>query len=78
MLIDIYFITLNIHLATIVNLDQTGLSGVDRTGLTLFALNSCLAIGNFCCLLITVANSLVPDQTRQNVRPDLDPNCLTL
>ena len=29
-------------------------------------------------LLITFANSLNPDQTRQNVRPDLDPNCLTL
>ena len=23
-------------------------------------------------------NSLDPDQARQNVRPDLDPNCLTL
>ena len=29
------------------------------------------------CLLITFANSLDPDQARQNVRPDLDPNCLT-
>ena len=27
---------------------------------------------------ITLANSLNPDQTRQNVRPDLDPNCYTL
>ena len=33
---------------------------------------------NFCCLLITFANSLDPDQVRQNVGPDLDPNCLTL
>ena len=24
------------------------------------------------------ANSLDPDQTEQNVKPDLDPNCLTL
>ena len=32
---------------------------------------------NFCHLLITFANSLDPDQTRQNVGPDLDPNCLT-
>ena len=32
----------------------------------------------FCplCLLITFANSLDPDQARQNVRPDLDPNFL--
>ena len=29
------------------------------------------------CLLITFANSFDPDQARQNVRPDLDPNCLT-
>ena len=28
--------------------------------------------------LITFANILVPDQDRQNVSPDLDPNCLTL
>ena len=31
-----------------------------------------------CCLLITFANSLDPDQDWQNVDPDLDPNCLTL
>ena len=31
-----------------------------------------------CCLLITFANKLDPDQTRQNVGPDPDPNCLTL
>ena len=30
-----------------------------------------------CHLLITFANSLDPDQAWQNVRPDLDPNCLT-
>ena len=29
------------------------------------------------CLLITFANSFDPDQARQNVGPDLDPNCLT-
>ena len=29
------------------------------------------------CLLITFANSLDPDQARQNVGPNLDPNCLT-
>ena len=31
-----------------------------------------------CRLLITFANSLDPDQARQNVGPDLDPNFLTL
>ena len=31
-----------------------------------------------CSLLITFANSLDPDQDRQNVSPDLNPNCLTL
>ena len=31
-----------------------------------------------CRLLITFANSLDPDQARQNVGPDLDQNCLTL
>ena len=36
------------------------------------------ASGDFCRLLITRANSLDPDQARQNVGPDLDPNCLTL
>ena len=29
-------------------------------------------------LLITFSNSLDPDQARQNVGPNLDPNCLTL
>ena len=37
-----------------------------------------LANGNVCCLLITFANSLDPDQDRQNIGPDLDPNRLTL
>ena len=32
----------------------------------------------FWCLLITFANSLDPDKTSQNIKPDLDPNCLTL
>ena len=31
-----------------------------------------------CRLLITFENRSDPDQVRQNVRPDLDPNCLTL
>ena len=41
-------------------------------------LNSFLASGNFCHLLITIVNRLDPDQDRQNVGPDLDLNCLTL
>ena len=32
----------------------------------------------WCRLLIAFANSLDPDEARQNVGPDLDPNCLTL
>ena len=31
-----------------------------------------------CCLLLTFANSLDPDQARPNVGPDLDPICLIL
>ena len=31
-----------------------------------------------CHLLLTIANSLDPDQGQQNVGPDLDPNCLKL
>ena len=40
-------------------------------------IDSFLASGDFCCQLITFANSLDPDQDRQHVGPDLDPNCLT-
>ena len=40
--------------------------------------NSFLASSDFCCLLITFANSLDPDQDQQNVQPDLEPNRLTL
>ena len=36
-----------------------------------------LASDDFCCLLITFANSLDPDQAQQNISPDLDSNCLT-
>ena len=34
--------------------------------------------GSFYRLLITFASSLDPDQNRQNVCPDLDPNGLTI
>ena len=40
--------------------------------------NSFPASGKFCYLLISYTISLDPDQARQNVGPDLDPNCLTL
>ena len=43
-----------------------------------FAFNSFHASGDFCCLLITFANSLDPDQDQQNVGTDLDQNCVTL
>ena len=42
-----------------------------------FVFNSLPTRGDFCCLLITFANSLDPDKAQQNVGPDLDPNCLT-
>ena len=42
------------------------------------SVNSFPACAKFCRLLITFANSLDPDQAWHNVRPDLDPNCLTL
>ena len=32
----------------------------------------------YCRLLISFADSLYPDQARQNVGTDLDPNCSTL
>ena len=37
----------------------------------------CLLFAYKCCLLKTFANSLDPDQARQNVEPDLIPICLT-
>ena len=46
----------------------------------LYVLKYCVgyAIGGFCCLSITFAHSLDPDQDRKNVGPDLDPKALTL
>ena len=43
-----------------------------------FLSSSFLAGDDFCHLLITFANSLDPDQDRQYVGPDLDPNRLSL
>ena len=40
-------------------------------------INSLQVSSNSCYLLITFANSLGPDQARQNIRPDLNPKCLT-
>ena len=37
--------------------------------------NFFLASSNFCSLLITIPNSLEPDQTQQIVEPDLDRDC---
>ena len=47
-------------------------------GILRYAFNSFLARGDFCLLLITLANSLVLDQDPHSVGPDLDPNHLTL
>ena len=33
---------------------------------------------DWCHLLLTFENRLAPNQAWQNVRPDMDPNCLTL
>ena len=44
---------------------------------SLSVFNSFPASSDFYHLLITFANSLDPDQARQKVGPDLDPNCLT-
>ena len=45
--------------------------------MTKVVIDSFLSSGDFCRLLITFANSSDPDQDRQNVGPDLDPNHLT-
>ena len=42
--------------------------------LSALRVNSFLASGHFCCLLISFANILDPDQDRQNVGPGLDSN----
>ena len=58
--------------------------GRTRTSISLlifcqnFYVYSFLASGDFCCLLITFANSLDPDQEQQNDGPDLDPKPETL
>ena len=41
-------------------------------------INSLFVSGDLYRLLMSFANSLDPDQDRQNVGPDLDPNRLTL
>ena len=45
---------------------------------SILLINSFFASGFFCRLLIIYTNSLDPDQDRQNVGPDLDPNSFTL
>ena len=60
------------------NLAYIKVSFLDFFSVCISAVNSFPASGDFCRLLITFANSSDPDQARQNVGPDLDPNCLTL
>ena len=54
---------------------KSGLRLIASKGVVGF--NSLPASGDFCRLLITLANSLDPDQDRPNVRHVLDPNSLT-
>ena len=49
-----------------------------RSFLITACFSSFFASSGFCHLLITLANSLDPDQDQLNVGPDLDPNSLTL
>ena len=51
------------------------ISGI-LSGKKLLTLN--LPVFTFRRLLLTIANSLDSDQARQDVGPDLNPNCLTL
>ena len=51
---------------------------VDILFLACDSVNTFHASGDFCRLLITFANSLEPDQDRQNVGPDLDPHRFTV
>ena len=46
--------------------------------ITMQRVSSFHASCDFCHLLLTFTNCLDPDQDRQNVGPDLDPNRLTL
>ena len=50
----------------------------DKILFLLYFFKSLFASGDFCLLLIALTNSLEPDQDRQKLGPDLDPNCLTL
>ena len=43
-----------------------------------YIINSLPVISDVCHLPISFASSMDPDQARQNVGPDLDPNCFTL
>ena len=45
---------------------------------TLMILNQSVSLSYRCRLLMTFANSFDPDQARQYVGPDLNPNRLTL
>ena len=54
------------------------MNGGHYTGALIFLTPALRLRGNFCHLLITFANSLDSDQDRQNLGPDLNPNCLSL
>ena len=54
------------------------MAGVQSGLLTINMIDSLPASGKYCRVLLIIANSLYPDQARQNVWPDLDPICLAL
>ena len=55
-----------------------GFSQKVKVSTSYFVFYSLPTRGDFCCLLINFANSLNPDQARQNVGPDPGLNCLTV
>ena len=67
------------HLQRPMMFDSLRIYHVSTTGLNaLYILNSFLSMSVFCCLLIFANSQLDPDQDRQSISPDLDPNRLTL
>ena len=63
---------------TLQHLTYNVLSAILKIEIFFFFIHSLPASCNFCHLLKTFTNSLDPGQARPYVRPDLDPNCLTL
>ena len=60
-----------------INFSQLKILARKSVSTSCFVFNLLPARGVSCCLLIAFANILDPNQARQNVGPDLVPNCLT-